>query len=550
MSFNKLRLSWLTIALAVAAWINLPGVGFAQSMNAGDIRGVVTDVSGAILPDVTVTVVNKNTGVTKVLTTNQDGLFDTASIVTGTYEITFSKPGFQTLIRSSITVNVGEIPLNVQMTVGAVTEQVVVNTDVPLLSTENAEQSTTLDARQLSQLPQVGQDWQNFVILLPGASGAPMAGGSQGANDPGQVASINGNLPYSTILADGAAVTLPSSANADVLVLDTIQEVKIGTSAFSAQYGVGGLMFNQITKGGTDRFHGDVYEYFQNDALNAANYAFAQQTRAQAISRLRYNNYGFSIGGPILKRKLFFFFNYDATKNPGNSTPTTTTVPTAAMLAGDFTGQPTIYDPATTTVVNGVVHRTSFADEYGNGNKIPTFRFDPLAANLQPFYPVANTQGTIATNGVTQNNYIYNIPNANPFTKFFGRADYDIRGNNRLTATVQQSDNPAFNNGQGICPINCQSGDVSRYNAQVTDVWTISPNVINELRLGYTNQLNFFVPSSLNAGSPAKLGWQYAKADIFPTINIDGYYQLTSNIQCRLQRACLRSFRCSYFGSR
>ena len=225
--FSKLRVSWLTIALAVVAWVTLPGVGFAQSMNAGDIRGLVTDVSGAALPDVTVTVVNKNTGVTKVLTTNQDGLFDTASIVTGTYEITFSKPGFQTLIRSSITVNVENITVNAQLTVGAVTEQVVVNTDIPLLSTENAEQSTTLDARQLSQLPQVGQDWQNFVILLPGASGAPMAGGSQGAeNSPGQVASINGNLPYSTVLADGASVTLPSSANADVLVLDTIQEVK------------------------------------------------------------------------------------------------------------------------------------------------------------------------------------------------------------------------------------------------------------------------------------------------------------------------------------
>jgi hypothetical protein len=289
-------------------------------------------------------------------------------------------------------------------------------------------------------------------------------------------------------------------------------------------------MFNQISKGGTDRFHGDVYEYFQNDALNAANYAFAQQTRAVAISRLRYNNFGFSVGGPILKRKLFFFFNYDKTVNPGASTPTTTTVPTAAMLGGDFTGQPTIYDPATTTVVNGVVHRTSFADEYGNGNKIPASRIDPLAANLQPYYPVANTAGTTASNGVTQNNFIYNIPNANPFTKFFGRADYDIRGNNRLTMTVQQSDNPAFNNGQGICPINCQSGDVSRYNAQITDVWTISPNVINELRLGYTNQLNFFVPSSLNKGFPAKLGWQYAKADIFPTINISNYYQLTSNI--------------------
>jgi len=545
MSFRgKLRVSLLTITLGFAVGFSLTEVGFAQSMNAGDIRGVVTDASGAVLPDVTVTVVNKNTGVTKVLTTNQDGLYDTSSIVTGTYELTFSKPGFQTYVRSSLTIDVGNVTVNAQLTVGAVTEQVVVQADIPLLTTENAEQSTTLSARQLSELPQVGQDWQNFTILLPGGSGAPMAGGSQGANNPGQVISVNGNLPYSTVLADGAAITLPSSANADVMVLDAIQEVKIGTANFSAQYGIGGIMFNQISKGGTDRFHGDVYEFWQNDALNAANYAFAQLPRSKAVSRLRYNNFGFSVGGPVLKRKLFFFFNYDKTVNPGASTLQFTTVPTSAMLTGDFTGQATIYDPATTkltqatgtrTLPNGTTQtcpcydRTSFAAEYGQGNKIPASRLDPLAVALQKYYPNTNTAGTVA-NGLTSNNFFYNIPNANPFTKFFGRADYDIRGNNRLTATVQQSDNPAYSNGQGICPINCQSGDVSRYNAQITDVWTISPNVINELRVGYTNQLNFFVPASLNQGFPAKLGWQYAKADIFPTININGYYQLTSNI--------------------
>ena len=165
---SRIKVGWLAIVLAVMASVALSRTGFAQSMNAGDIRGVVTDESGAVLPDVTVTVVNKNTGITKVLTTNQDGLFDTSSIVTGTYEITFSKAGFKNFVRSALTVNVGDITINAQMTVGSVTEQVIVNTDVPLLSTENAEQSTTLDARQLSQLPQVGQDWQNFVILLPG----------------------------------------------------------------------------------------------------------------------------------------------------------------------------------------------------------------------------------------------------------------------------------------------------------------------------------------------------------------------------------------------
>ncbi|MCU1222076.1 MAG: Oar protein [Edaphobacter sp.] len=522
---SRTKMNWLLVVFAVIAYACFSNVGFAQSTNAGDIRGIVTDASGAVLPDVTVTLVNKNTGVTKTLTTNQDGLYDTSSIVAGIYELTFSKPGFSQFVRSSLTIDVGDTTVNATLTVGAVTEQVVVNTDIPLLSTENAEQSTTLDARALSQLPQVGQNWENFTILLPGASGAPK--GSQGANNPGQVVSVNGNLPFSTVLADGAAITLPSSANADVMVLETVQEVKVGASNFSAQYGVGGIMFNQISKGGTSGFHGAVYEYFQNDAMNAANYAFASKTRKQAVSPLRFNNFGFAVGGPILKKKLFFYFDYDKTINHGAASTGTRTVPTAAMLSGDFTGQNTIYDPATTTVVNGVVHRTSFAAEYGNGNKIPASRIDAVAKNIQAYYPTPNTPGTIS-NGVVQNNYFFNIPNSQPFTKFFGRADYDITANNRLTLSDTESDNPAYSNGEGICPVNCQSQDVSRHNAQITDVWTISPNVINELRIGYTNQLNFFIPASLGGGFPAKLGWQFAKADVFPNVNVNGYYGLAS----------------------
>jgi hypothetical protein len=196
---------WLKVALIAGLWVACAGAVFAQSENAGDIRGIVTDTTGAAIPGVTVTVLNKNTAVVKELITNQDGLYDTSSIVTGSYEVTFSKAGFSKFVRSNVTINVGEYQVNAQLTVGAVTEQVVVNTDLPLLQTENGEQSTTLEAATMQQLPQVGQDWQHFTILLPGATGAP--GGSQGSADPQQVASINGNLPFSTILADGASVT-------------------------------------------------------------------------------------------------------------------------------------------------------------------------------------------------------------------------------------------------------------------------------------------------------------------------------------------------------
>jgi hypothetical protein len=541
---NARKIGAMLTALLLVLWMSGAGLAHAQSMNAGDIRGIVTDTSGAALPDVTVTVLNKNTGVSKDIQTNQDGLYDTSSIVAGTYELSFSKQGFQKYVRSGLTIAVENVTVNAQLTIGAVTEQVVVNTDLPLLTTETSEQSTTLTAQELTQLPQTGTpNWENFTILIPGASGAPK--GSQGAANPGQEVAVNGNLPYSTVLADGAAVTLPASANADVMILESIQEVKISASTFSAQYGVGGIMFNQISKGGTNSFHGSAYEYFQNDALNAATYAFAQKTRKAALAKVRYNDFGFSVGGPILKKKLFFFFNYDKIINHGAASQGFATVPTDAMLNGDFTGLPTLYDPAKTTLTqatgsrtlsNGTVQqcpcydRQSFAAEYGNGNKIPASRMDPVSKAISGYYPKANTPATIASNGISQNNYFYNVPNAQPFQKFFGRADWDLRANNRLTVTEIASDNPAYSNGQGICPVNCQSGDVSRHNAQITDVWTISPNVVNELRMGYTNQLNFFVPATLGGGFPAKLGWKFAKADIFPIVNVTGYYQLSSNI--------------------
>lgn len=512
----------LTVVMLGAGYV---GIGFAQNTNSGDIRGTVTDTTGALIPGATVTVVNNNTGVVKTLTTNSDGLYDTASIVAGNYKITFVKDGFTKLERSSITVLVGTTTVNAALTVGSVTDQVVVNTDVPLLNTDNGEQTTTLEAKTMSQLPQVGQDWQNFTILLPGATGAP--GGSQGAANPGQEVSVNGNLPYSTVLADGASTTLPSSANSDVSTLETVQELQVSTSAFSAQYGIGGILFNQISKGGTNSFHGSLYEYFQNTALNAADYAFGSTNAKVAIQH--YNNFGGSIGGPIFKNKMFFYFNYDKILQHGGSANGFETVPTAAMLGGDFTGQNTIYDPATTTVVNGVVHRTSFADEYGNGNVIPASRIDSVAKAIQAFYPKPNTPGTVV-NGITQNNFFYNVPGSNPFTKYFGRLDYDITPNNRLTMSETEGDNPQYGYAQGICPIACGTEDVSRNNAQISDVWTVSSHLTNEARIGYTNQLNFFVPATLNQGLPAKLGWQFAKADNFPSINISGYYGLSSAI--------------------
>ncbi len=517
-----------------------------QAANAGDVRGTATDTTGALLPDVTVTVTNTTTGVQKIVTTNKDGLYDTGPIVTGNYSVTFSKDGFANFNRTGLNLGVQTVTIDGSLKVGGSAEQVTVNTDVPLIQTETGEQSATLSFQTLEQLPNTGgsgsgPSWENFTNLIAGATGTP-SGGSN-INNPGQSVSVNGSLPYSSVLADGAEATLPSSGNADVDVFETIQEVKVSTSAFSAQYGVGGILFNQITKGGTNRFHGAAYEYLQNDYFNSVPY-FATKR-----NRVRFNNFGGSIGGPVLKDKAFFYFNYDQIIN-NSAVNGFSTVPTVAQRNGDFSQQlvpgftcaPTsatavkdtpgynstpgcIYDPASQVTVGNSIGRTPFA-----GNIIPQGRRDPVAVALQAYYPLPNRPGNVQassfannvyTPGLTTNNYFYQASQGNPFKKFFGRFDYNIGSKNRLTATVAQRDNPAFNVGQNICPVNCYNGDVDSTNAQITDVTTFSSNFTNEVRLGYTKQLNFFVGSSYGQGYPAKVGLQYAKVDGFPSININ-----------------------------
>jgi Carboxypeptidase regulatory-like domain len=516
----------LFLVLASAACI-------AQSTNAGDIRGSVTDSSGALIPDVTITVTNVDTGVAKDFTTNQSGLYDTDSVVIGRYTITFKKDGFEKLVRGPVTVQVGFTTVNGELKVGAMSQEVTVTTDVPLLQTESGDQSSTMEAKSMEKLPQVagaaGVSWENFMMLLPGATGTP--NGSQGASNPGQEVAVNGNLPYSNILADGASTTLSHSQNANPQIFESVSELQVNTSSFSAQYGIGGVIFNQVSKGGTNRFHGSLYDYFQNDALTAHS-----QFQTGTIPFLRYNNFGGAIGGPILKNKMFFYFNYDQIVDHGNSTALDS-VPTAAMMGGDFTGIQNLYDPTTQTIAydsggNPYPIRQSFASEYG-GNVIPTSLFDPVAAKFQQWYPspashLAGGQflpGSVGSEGELQNNWYVSQQQSTPYKKYFGRLDYDVTQNNRVTMSDTQVDTPVvYPNSLHACPLGCQSGDVDNNNAQITDVWNISSRTVNEARLGYTYQGNFFADLSLGKGYASQLGWQFAKADDFPAMQTTGTY--------------------------
>ncbi|MGH9343398.1 MAG: carboxypeptidase regulatory-like domain-containing protein, partial [Terriglobia bacterium] len=525
-----------TLAFAAAA--------IAQNTNSGDIRGTVTDPSGAVVPGVTVKVTNINMGVTKTFITNSAGLYDTVSTPPGNYKITFTKPGFKQLTLGPVALRVAIITENAVLQVGEITQQVTVTTGgAPLLQTETGQQGTIMVASDMDKLPQLGagitgNDWANFNIYLPGAGGTTQGRNSLGGGawNAGDAVSINGNLPnFGNFLQDGASTILPASYNNDDEIFETIAEVQVNTSSFSAEYGMGGVVFNQISKSGTNSWHGSAYEYLQNNALNAAGYfnnqAPVMKTNplnptgpeipnpAHQVPYLRYDEWGGSVGGPIIKDKLFFYFDRDKITN-NSAASGFVTVPTAAMEQGDFTGMYPIYDPLTTTGSGATLSRTQFSN-----NTILPNRIDPVSTKImssQYGWPTApQGVGTCAPapyQNECTNNLFLSHTNPSPVLRYFGRLDYNLSAKNRVMFSISQKDNLGVDNGLFTCPLQCGSGEVDGYNTQITDTWTLSPTMLNEFRFGYTKQGNWFLSQSIGLDPATTFGLQDTHFNQFPQI--------------------------------
>ena len=555
-------MSFVRWALALCLVLFAAVSAFPQSRNTGEIRGTVS-AGGAVLPGVAVTLTNINTGETKDFVTNQAGLYDTISTPAGNYTISFTAKGFKKLVRGPVVLQVDVITEDANMEVGAITETVTVEAGgAPLVETETGQQGYIMDAKTMTELPQsgggiTGADWAAFNIYLPGAGGTTNGRVSQagGAWNAGDAVSINGNLPnFGNFLQDGASTLLPASYNNDDEIFETVQEVQINTSSFSAQYGLGGVMFNQISKSGTNGWHGSGYEYFSQNFLNANTYFNDQQPKlttnkldptgplipniASQVPYLRYDQFGASVGGPIIKNKLFFFFDIDRIVNNSASNGFVT-VPTAAMEAGDFTGMYPIYDPLTTTGSGATLARASFASECGGLNMIPNgtncgglpSRMDPVAAAIMTSkygWPTApQGVGTCAAapfqNECTNNLYLAHT-NPAPVHRYFGRLDYDLSQNNRINFSISQKDNPGVDNGLFPCPLDCGSGDVDGWNTQISDVWTIRPTIVNEIRMGYTKQGNWFQSQSIGLNPATAFGLQGTHFNQFPFIGSTSFY--------------------------
>lgn len=497
MKLTRINLTLSACALLLAA--ALPAS--AQNANSGEVKGTVTDVSNAVVPGATVTILNKATGVAITTSTNNDGLYDVPSVPPGSYSITFSKAGFRDSVDSNITVIVGTVALDSKLEIGAANEQVVVTADAPLVQTEDSGQRTDFDAKAVQDAPTVGGIWYNELTnVLPGVNG----GGSQDAS--GQGIGINGTQAYSSsFLLEGSTATQPRDANAsnNYPPIDAIGEVNVNTANFGAQYGNGVASFNVILKSGANRFHGSAFEFIQNDAFNARNYF-----NTGKAAPLRWNQYGGSIGGPIIKDKLFFYFTFQ--NNPATSSGVYfATVPTQGangIASGVF--PTTIIDPTTGLPFSN--------------NTIPTDRLDPVALNIQKYFPAPNVAGTLVNN--------YSVVQTNPSTSrwYVGKIDYQVSANNRLSGSLEYLPVTLVNSIDAFCSLgfDCTKGNNYNELGQITDTWTINTTTVNEARIGNLREVDRYVPPTYGKGYPTTIGLQptygtNSPADIFPDITIN-----------------------------
>ena len=468
----------------------------AQNSNSGDIRGTVTDASGAVISGATVDITDLQTGVETTVTTNASGLYDAVSLLPGNYDLRFSKPGFKAYVHNGITLEANPISVNAKLTVGNVSQQVTVTGDVAAINTENAEQNQTITSHEVLQLPTASADWTNLTELLSSTAGT----GGSGAQ-------LDGVQAYQTnFLIDGGGATLPASQNITRSTpLDAISQIQTISSNFNAEYGNGSSVINVITKSGSNDWHGSLFEYLQNDFFNARDYF------SPTVARVRWNLFGGTLGGPVLHNKLFFFFTYQ--RNPINSTSLVQlTVPTVAVRGGDFSDPsfPIIYDPNSLALnAAGQYVRTPFLY-----NKINPAELSPVALAAQNALPLPTGPGLYLN---------YQKQFAFPFTgtMYIGRIDYQINEDNRLSGSFSYEPSIYVSN-DPRCPADCYTQKDDQPSAQITDVWTRSTNLVNEARASFVSYRDTSNAPGVGGGITSSLGLQNAAMDVFPGASYAG----------------------------
>ncbi len=383
-------ISFLFLAVTSSAW--------SQST----LTGLISDSSGAAIPNAQIQARNTNTGIDREAVTNQKGYYTISALTPGTYSVHVDANGFTPLIRTGVILGENQhLRLDLAVEVGAQQTTVQVNSQAPALQQESADVSTTLPQEAVRDLPLNGRNIEALIALAPATRSIGSFGiYQQSANTGGRI-SIGGAPPsFNSFLLDGDANELPTSGSPMVpLSPDATQEITIITHNAPAEYGrTGGGVVDYISRSGTNQFHGSAWEFAENDAFDANDY-FSKRA-GKPIPPLRFNQFGGALGGHILPNKLFFFANYEGSRQTIGSNAYYT-VPTDLQRQGNFSqtfnssGQLIpIYDPVTGSAQ---APRQQFT-----GNVIQPNRLNPVALKVISYYPQPNVPGNPFT-GV--NNY-------------------------------------------------------------------------------------------------------------------------------------------------
>ncbi len=534
--------------IAAAAMLVCGTRKLAAQVDAGAIVGTIKDQSGAVIPDVKVTLTNEDTGAVQVKTTGSAGEYTFAPLRIGSYSVAAEFHGFQRMDHSHISVDVQQrVAVDFVLPPGEMTQTVSVTSDAPLLQTEDASVGQVIGTKSINDLPLNGRNFTFLAQLAAGvtqdqqdtrglgASGSFSANGLRPAQNNYLLDGIDNNVNLVDFLNGTAFVVRPA--------VDAIAEFKVQTNDYSAEAGrSAGAILNATIKSGTNEFHGDVWEFLRNDKLDAAN--FFENSGGIPKGEYRQNQYGATFGGPIKKDKTFFFADYEGTRIR-QAIPSVNTVPTALERSSGYTnlselltqggtrtdalGRTTalgqVFDPATTRVVScgvadsvtGIVvpcgsgvpngSAIGYAREPFPGNIIPASRLDPNAIKLLNLYPSPNNSGLF-------NNYAANPVLQNNDDQFDVRVDQNFSDKDSMFARVSYVNNPQFI--PGPFPGIADGGSFAQgyqtaasWNAALSETHSFSPSLLNEVRLGFNRIATTRTqPNSGTLGIPAQFGIQ------------------------------------------
>jgi hypothetical protein len=470
-----------------------PWAAYAQEVSAG-ITGRVTDPSGSAIVGAAVTAKDQDRGTEWPTKTNEDGIYAFPRIPIGTYSLKIEAKGFKTALQQSLTLEVNQrARLDFAMQVGGVTETVTVSAEAALLQTETTQVGAVISADTIVNTPLVSRNPIALTLLAPGVTTPNPSGFTNGVRTSGGGRPyVNGNREEgNNFLLDG----VDNNQTSDNLSsyqpnLDAIAEFKMITNNASAEFGnfQGGII-NVVVKSGTNQYHGNVFEYFRNDKLNANNWARNWTVGQNFRSPIRWNQFGGTFGGPIKKDKLFFFADYQGLRRATPPSVSATVLMPAAWRTGDFSN---LLDPIYSGVAGGVqlynplsVNATTGARTPFPNNQIPIGQMNIVAKNLfanPNIYPLP----TLSQRTLTDSNYFYTSSSYVKSDQGDFKLDYKPSDKDDLSARYSngRQDQPGVNS----APFLYNSFNIAPFqNGVINWTRTLSPRLVNEARVGVNN---------------------------------------------------------------